>query len=29
MRWNLPDHIAAKLSELKEIAQKPEEQMGM
>ncbi|KAJ7279482.1 hypothetical protein C8J57DRAFT_1570223 [Mycena rebaudengoi] len=29
MRWNLPDHIAAKLSELKEIAQKPEEQMAL
>ncbi|KAJ7279472.1 hypothetical protein C8J57DRAFT_1303397 [Mycena rebaudengoi] len=29
MRWNLPVHVAAKLTELKEIAQKPEEQMAL
>ncbi|KAF9074501.1 hypothetical protein BDP27DRAFT_1259096 [Rhodocollybia butyracea] len=29
MRWNLPSHIAAKLEELKEIAQKPEEQIAL
>ncbi|KAJ6523959.1 hypothetical protein DFH09DRAFT_1372285 [Mycena vulgaris] len=29
MRWNLPVHVSAKLAELKEIAQQPEEQIAL